>query len=211
MASLSTGKCQKATRKAVADILLNSTPLRGQFHEVDALVKILGWKCGIVGIDEDTILRAFTCSDDAYSVELKDMGVGHDGNYVLYVYKNYQIADGTRITAIGVFESVEAALSIDIADPKQRQRDGLLQNTSVQLGDALERQLKTELAQAARKKARKEKGTDKKRSRASAISIVFGEGGPTATNQARQAIPTPETISKQNDEGVALPLLLRLS
>ncbi len=188
MASLSTGKCQRATRKAVVDILLNSTSLRGQFHEVDALVKILGWKCGIVGIDDDTILRAFKCSDNAYSVELKDMGVGHDGDDVLYVYKNYQIADGTRITTMGVFESVEVARSIDIADPKQR--DGLLQNTSVQLDDALERQLRTELAKAAKGKARKEEGADEKRP-----SSAKEEQPP----QKRTRIPTPDTTSEQTD------------
>ena len=193
MASLSTGKCQKATRKAIADILLNYTPLRGQFHEVDALVKILGWKCGIVGIDNDTILRAFTCSDDAYSIELKDMGIGHDGDDVLYVYKNHRIADGTRITAIGVFESVEAALVIDIADPKQR--DGLLQNTLFQLDDALERQLKTELARAAKDKARKKKGADEKRSPPSPSSSAK-EGQPP---QKRTRIPTPDTTSEQTD------------
>ena len=101
--SLSNGKCQKATRKAVVRVLLSSASLRGQFHEADVLVKILGLKCGI-NIDKKTLLKAFTCSDDAYSMALKNMGVEHDGDDVLYVYKNY-IADGTRITAIGVFES----------------------------------------------------------------------------------------------------------
>ncbi len=78
VASLSNGKCQKASRKAVARVLLNSASLRGQFHEADVLVKILGLKCGI-SIDQKTLLKAFTCSDDAYFVALRDMGVEHDG------------------------------------------------------------------------------------------------------------------------------------
>lgn len=120
-----------------------------------------------------------------FSIELRDMGVGHDGDDVLYVYKNHQIADGRRITAIGVFESLGAALAIDIADPKQR--DCLLQNTSVQLYDALKTQLKTALAAEARRKARKEgkgyRGEAKRCYRASAISNVVSEGGPTATKE----------------------------
>ncbi len=160
MASLSNGKCQKATRKVVARVLLNSVSLRGQFHNADVLVKILGLKCGI-NIDKKTLSKAFSCSDDAYYVVLRDMGVEHDGDDVLYVYKNHQIADGTRITSIGVFESVDAAREIDIADPMQR--DGMLQNIAdIQLDDALKTQLETALAAEA-KKAQKKKDAEEKK------------------------------------------------
>ena len=117
--SLSTGAWQVATRKAVIDVLLHSHSLRGQFHEADAIVKILCWKCD-VNIDKNMLLNAFKCSDDVFSIQLSDIGVANAGNDVLYVYKNFQIADGTRITAIGVFKSVEDAKQIDIADQKQR-------------------------------------------------------------------------------------------
>lgn len=88
MSSLSTGKLQIATRKVVASAFVNSPSLRGQFHEVDEIIKILAWKCG-VAIDNDTLSKAFTSKERFYSLALKHMNVGHDGDDILYVYKSF--------------------------------------------------------------------------------------------------------------------------
>ena len=59
----------------------NSTRLKSRF---------LVWN---VASASKTLLKAFTCSDDAYFVALRDMGVEHDGDGVLETY--------TRITSYG--------------------------------------------------------------------------------------------------------------
>jgi hypothetical protein len=46
-----------------------------------------------VASESKTLLKAFTCSDgdDAYFVASRDMGVEHDGDEVLDVFKNHQL------------------------------------------------------------------------------------------------------------------------
>lgn len=218
--SLSRGAWQVATRKAVVDVLLHSRSLRGQFHEADAIVKILRWKCD-VNIDKSMLLNAFKCSDDVFSIQLSDIGVEDAGNHVLYVYKNYQIADGTRITAIGVFESVDAAKEIDIADEKQR--DGMLQNImDIMLDQALEERLETVLAAEAKKRAKEEEKLKAKEraaanvrplspSESSSSSSMENQPPQKKMRQGQAIIPTPESTSNQNDDNDITTTSHRLS
>mmetsp|Transcript_30144 Transcript_30144/g.51274 ORF Transcript_30144/g.51274 Transcript_30144/m.51274 type:complete len:133 (-) Transcript_30144:3371-3769(-) len=113
MPSLSTGALQKATRKAIVSLFNDNSTLQNQFFTDQALSIILSEKCG-VDIDADTVAKAFAAGGESrYSLQLKDMSIGHEGESVLFVYKAHRLLGGPYITAIGWFDSVKAAEAIN--------------------------------------------------------------------------------------------------
>jgi len=113
MPSLSNGALQKATRKAVVSLFNDNSTLQNQFFTDQALSIILSEKCG-VDIDADTVAKAFAAGGESrYSLQLKDMSIGHEGESVLFVYKAHRLLGGPYITAIGWFDSVKAAEAIN--------------------------------------------------------------------------------------------------
>ena len=80
VASLSSGKCQKATRKAVARVLLNSASLRGQFLsrrltlEVDSpLYNMLVEQCSLDSEEEEV-------NEDDVGLEMPSKVSSESGN-----------------------------------------------------------------------------------------------------------------------------------
>src|SRR5210317_1383907 len=115
MSSLSTGPLQKATRRAILYLLKDNPTLRNEFISEESLATTLTEVCG-VKVDVDTVSKAFTSGGDTmYSLQLKDMNIGHDGQDVLFVYKAHRLSgpDGNYFTAVGWFDSIEDAEEAD--------------------------------------------------------------------------------------------------
>jgi hypothetical protein len=94
MTSLSTKTLQKATRKVVASLFDSSPTLWNHFYSEKAR-----------NIDVKTVAKAFASGGDCkYSLQLKDMGIGHEGEGILYVYKAYKLPNDEYVSAYGRFE-----------------------------------------------------------------------------------------------------------
>ena len=67
-----------------------------------------------VEIDVDTVSKAFAAGGETiYSLQLKDMNIGHDGEHVLFVYKAHRLANDDYFTAVGWFDSIDVAEATD--------------------------------------------------------------------------------------------------
>ena len=94
MSSLSRGLLQKATRRAIIYLLKDNPTLRNEFLSEESLAATLKEVCR-VEVDVDTVSKAFTSGGDTmYSLQLKDMNIGHDGQDVLFVYKAHAETEG---------------------------------------------------------------------------------------------------------------------
>eukprot|EP00984_Skeletonema_dohrnii_P019674 scaffold9466_cov85-Skeletonema_dohrnii-CCMP3373.AAC.2 len=114
MPSLSNGALQKATRKAVVSLFNGNSTLRNQLFTDKELAIILSKACG-VNIDADTVSKAFAAGGESrYSLQLKDMSIGYKGECILFVYKAYKLPNDNYFTAIGWFDSVEAAEAVNV-------------------------------------------------------------------------------------------------
>ena len=114
MPSLSNGALQKATRKAVVSLFNNNSTLRNQLFTDKELAIILSEACG-VNIDADTVSKAFAAGGESrYSLQLKDMSIGYKGKSILFVYKAYKLPNDNYFTAVGWFDSVEAAEAVNV-------------------------------------------------------------------------------------------------
>jgi hypothetical protein len=196
MPSLSTGPLQKATRKAIASLLDSSPTLWNQFYSDKVIAIILREECGI-DIDENTLSKAFASGGDTkYSLQLKDMGIGHEGEGILYVYKAYRLPDRSYITAFGRFESVAAAEAINLLVGRNTA------NTAIDeaVKGALEKHLEKEQA-----KKEKKKSTNKRPSSPSSEKPPPKKppsGNEQTNNEDEEladadytAVPTPESAN----------------
>mmetsp|Transcript_32314 Transcript_32314/g.65739 ORF Transcript_32314/g.65739 Transcript_32314/m.65739 type:complete len:174 (+) Transcript_32314:193-714(+) len=114
MPSLSNGALQKATRKAVVSLFNDNSTLRNQLFTDKALAIILSEACG-VNIDTDTVSKAFAAGGESrYSLQFKDMSIGYEGESILFVYKVYKLPNDNYFTAVGWFDSVEAAEAVNV-------------------------------------------------------------------------------------------------
>jgi hypothetical protein len=88
---------------------------------------------------------------------LKDMGIGHEGEGILYVYKAYKLPDWSYITAFGCFESVAAAEAINLLVGRNTADTAIDEAVK----ETLEKQLEKEHAKKEKEKERK-KSTNKR-------------------------------------------------
>ena len=149
MPSLSNGALQKATRKAVVSLFNNNSTLRNQLFTDKELAIILSEACG-VNIDTDTVSKAFAAGGESrYSLQFKDMSIGYEGESILFVYKVYKLPNDNYFTAVGWFDSVEAAEAVNV--DIRRQVTGIAIENEVE--EAFKKQLKKDHEKKAKNKS----------------------------------------------------------
>mmetsp|Transcript_32315 Transcript_32315/g.65742 ORF Transcript_32315/g.65742 Transcript_32315/m.65742 type:complete len:484 (+) Transcript_32315:193-1644(+) len=199
MPSLSNGALQKATRKAVVSLFNDNSTLRNQLFTDKALAIILSEACG-VNIDTDTVSKAFAAGGESrYSLQFKDMSIGYEGESILFVYKVYKLPNDNYFTAVGWFDSVEAAEAVNV--DIRRQVTGIAIENEVE--EAFKKQLKKDHEKKAKNKSTNkrppspssEKPPSKKPSAATVAAAVEQE--QTSNEQPadvdQTAAPTPES------------------
>ena len=111
---MSLSKKFKPVWKAISSILHLSDDLANIFLGSDDFADIINnILADDIKIDEPSIKSAFYAGDESeYSLPLNLLGVGHDGDDIIYIYKSKQFDfNGARITAIGRFRSFDDARS----------------------------------------------------------------------------------------------------
>ena len=94
-----------------------------------------------------------------YSLQLKDMNIGHDAEHVLFVYKAHRLANDDYFTAVGWFDSIDDA---EATDPVIR-RSVRTRVTDISLDKDALAELKKQLEKDSAKKAKaKAKHTNKR-------------------------------------------------
>mmetsp|Transcript_32312 Transcript_32312/g.65732 ORF Transcript_32312/g.65732 Transcript_32312/m.65732 type:complete len:372 (+) Transcript_32312:205-1320(+) len=232
MPSLSNGALQKATRKAVVSLFNDNSTLRNQLFTDKALAIILSEACG-VNIDTDTVSKAFAAGGESrYSLQFKDMSIGYEGESILFVYKVYKLPNDNYFTAVGWFDSVEAAEAVNV--DIRRQVTGIAIENEVE--EAFKKQLKKDHEKKAKNKSTNkrppspssEKPPSKKPSAATVAAAVEQEqtsneqpadvdqtAAPTPESSANTPVPaasiataTPELLGncvrEERDEGVSI-------
>eukprot|EP00986_Skeletonema_menzelii_P019135 scaffold27068_cov150-Skeletonema_menzelii.AAC.1 len=194
MPSLSTGLLQKATRKAILYLFKDNSTLRNEFFGEESLAVILSRICG-VEIDVDTVSKAFAAGGETmYSLQLKDMNIGHDAEHVLFVYKAHRLANDDYFTAVGWFDSIDDA---EATDPVIR-RSVRTRVTDISLDKDALAELKKQLEKDSAKKAKaKAKHTNKRPPPSTSLEEPQRTIQKTASGavepETSAAAPTPES------------------
>ena len=111
-------KGPKPIWKAALSILVSSpeAEVLGRFFTAEDMAglvnRVLGESGAAVTVEADQIVRAFSVGAgvEEYPMQLGLLGVGYDGDDILYVHMSKQFEKGAnRVTAIGRFDSEEAA------------------------------------------------------------------------------------------------------